>query len=600
MSQDLRTDLKTYMSYLDTQAPAISVDDIAPAMVPEADPVLNRRRGWLVAAAAAALTVVVIGSIAWLAPFGGQAPPAAEVPTPTTVELPPTTEAAVTTDTVPATTTTLAAVPVVPPGEGSKLSFVQAEAPTDGWLYGGEALSGEWFKGALYVVSFVPGDSQQLFRSTDGFTWELVPGLPEASDIQRTMLQTDGDRLVNVVMPSKAVGGDNRTYRSDAAIQVNTSTNGVDWTSSRITLPIPEEFNTAGTGSPAAQLDNNTFFSDNFAVGPKGIVVTATINLRFVADGIAMGLVNTGEGIQAEVVDLDLEQGVIIVQLWDEENSAKIGEPFEVDLEDTGFSGTFTNVLDSMATDPDWEPLIPGFLAQSTDFGDAEAVVGYAWFSADGVTWKRVESAGPLDGGEFASIVATPDGFVATASSTYRPSGLPAELRDLSESFDSSVVWQSSDGTTWTEATGLTTRHGFDTSRLVQWQGELVEAVGTVWDIGGDTEVWTLTDPPQRLFSGVPTGGMRLEISEFGLIGSPSYGYAGPDATELLYSVDGTSWNRWGPAEFDIGGSRESQGEYAGDAWIVGVGSDFVVVQLREWDEASASLTGSLWVGTVP
>jgi len=573
MSQDLRTDLKTYMSYLDTQAPAISLDDIAPVALPA----LNRRRGWLVAAAAAALTVVVVGSIAWLAPFGGQAPPAAEDPTPTTVELPPTTEADGITDAAPATTTTLAAVPSVPPGEGPKLSFVRAEAPTDRDLIGGE-----WFNGALYVLSSDSrgvGNSQQLFRSSDGFTWELVPGLPGASGFRRSMLQTDGERLVNVV------------NRSSGSIQVNTSTNGTDWISSSIVLPIPFGINTAG----GFYLGEDFLFSDTFAAGAKGIVVTATIGLVFEGEGFASSLVDPYyAGIPWEVVDLDLERGVMVIRFLDEENDMQqIGDLREIDLKAAGSSNRFSNLLDLMAADSDWKQLIPGFLAQSTVEGSAFVSVGYAWFSSDGVKWQRIDSTGPLDGGEFAAIVATPDGFVATASSAYRTSSLPGELQYLSESFDSSVVWRSVDGTTWTEATDLTTRHDFDPSRLVEWQGELVEhvGVGTITDEGEDTEVWTLTDPPQRLFSGVPTVGLELDISEFGLIGSPSIGWSGPDATELLYSVDGTSWNRWEPAEFAIGGSRESQGEHAGDAWVVGVGDDFVVVQVRD------AGTSSLWVG---
>jgi len=584
MSQDLRTELKTYMSYLDTQAPAVSVDDIAPAIVPVAHPALNRRRGWLIAAAAAALTVVVVGGIAWLAPFSGQTPPAAEDPTPTTVELPPTTEAAVTTDTVPATTTTLAGIPSVPPGEGPKLSFVQAEAPTDGELRGGE-----WFRGALYVLSSDGGDSQQLFRSTDGFTWELVPGLPEASDIRHSMLQTDGDRLINVVMP---VDG-NRGIAEDASIQVNTSTNGADWVSSRIELPIPIGSNMAGE----FQLGNGFLFSDNFAVGPKGIVVIATINLVFESENFANSLVDPDAGIHVEIVDLDLGRNVMVVRFLDEENDMKqIGDLREIDLEAAGFSNAFSNLLDAMAADSDWEPLIPGFLAQLTGedtTGLASASVGYAWFSPDGVDWLRIDSTGPLDGGEFVSIVATPDGFVAIASSPYRPSELPPEMRYLSESFDSSVVWQSADGTTWTEATDLTTRHGFDTSRLVEWQGEPIEQVGWAQRRGDDTKMWTLAEPVRGLFSEIPTDGMLLEISEFGLIGTPTYGWEDPGKMEILFSADGTNWSRWEPVEF-------GQGDAQAEAWILGVGNDFVVVQLREWDEASASSINSLWVGTVP
>jgi hypothetical protein len=289
-------------------------------------------------------------------------------------------------------------------------------------------------------------------------------------------------------------------------------------------------------------------------------------------------------GIHAtnSLVDLDLDRGVMIVQFLDENNDMEqIGDLREIDI-----SSAFSNLLDAMAADPNWERHPDGFLAQLTTeeaTGFASASVGYAWFSSDGVTWRQVDGAGPLDGGEFAGILATPDGFVATASSTY-------------------VVWQSADGMTWTEATGLTSRGDVDTSRLVEWRGEVVEpvGVGTIRSIKDDTKVWALTDPPQRVFSDAPTRGLVLDISEFGLIGTPSYGWQGPDATEVLFSVDGTSWNRWEPTEFGIGGSHESSGGHSGDAWVVGVGKDFVVIQQREWNESSQTSAHSLWVGKVP
>jgi hypothetical protein len=214
------------------------------------------------------------------------------------------------------------------------------------------------------------------------------------------------------------------------------------------------------------------------------------------------------------------------------------------------------------------------------------------------VTWERIDSSGPLNGGEFAGIVAAEDGFVATASNTYDPSGLPPDLRYLSEEFDSTVVWQSADGTTWTEAPGLTSGHGTQDTQLVEWRGELVELVGWIYSVDEDMRPTALSGS-QQVGSDIPTQGMWLNISDFGLIGIPSSGWWGPDATELLFSVDGTNWNRWEPTEFGLGGTHDSPGDHMGDVSVVGVGSDFVVLQHQMWDEETQSLVRTLWVGTI-
>jgi hypothetical protein len=587
MSQDLLTQLAEYGTYCDELQGPVSSDDAIGAPVPILAPVEPERPGrkWMVGLAAAALVLVVLGGVALLAPFGGQSPPATEEPIPTTVEITPTTEAAITTETVATTSTTIAAALILPSGEGPKLSFVQAELPTEGQLG-----DGVWFKGAMYALAWSTTD---LYRTTDGFAWEHVPGLPDVRwDVRRSMLQADGERLVSVLMPADGARG----IRDDAFIQISTSTNGVDWTSSTIKVPVPTGSNLAGE----FQLGENFWISDNFAMGPMGIVVTATIDLSFEGESFARDLVDPDEGIHPEVVDLDLDNGVMIVRFVNEETGEQIGDLREIDLKAAGFSNSFSNLLDAMSADPAWAPLVDGFLAQLTlegSTGYSTGSVGYAWFSPDGVTWQRIDSSGPLEGGEFAGIVAVEDGFVATVSSTYDPSGLPPDLRYLSEGFDNTIVWQSADGTTWTEAPGLTSGHGTQDTQLVEWQADLVELVGWVQSIDDDMGPTTLSDQ-QQVMSDVPTQGMQLHMSDFGLVGIPSSGWWGPDATELLFSADGTNWSRWEPAEFGLGGSHDSPGDHMGDVSVVGVGSDFVVLQHQTWDEETQSLIRTLWVGT--
>ena len=81
--------------------------------------------------------------------------------------------------------------------------------------------------------------------------------------------------------------------------------------------------------------------------------------------------------------------------------------------------------------------------------------------------------------------------------------------------------------------------------------------------------------------------------------GTPGYGWSGPDATEVLFSVDGASWSRWEPNEFGLGGTRDFPEEHMGDVSVVGVGDDFVVLQHQIWGEETQSFTRTLWVGTI-
>lgn len=78
---------------------------------------------------------------------------------------------------------------------------------------------------------------------------------------------------------------------------------------------------------------------------------------------------------------------------------------------------------------------------------------------------------------------------------------------------------------------------------------------------------------------------MDYWFGDFGLVGlvPDMGGGAAPD--EILFSADGTTWNRWNPTEFD---------PRAGRLHMVGVADDFVVLQQGGAD------TAFLWIGTLP
>jgi hypothetical protein len=100
-----------------------------------------------------------------------------------------------------------------------------------------------------------------------------------------------------------------------------------------------------------------------------------------------------------------------------------------------------------------------------------------------------------------------------------------------------------------------------------------------------DQGVWTIEDAPQALISANGVGGMSVWVGDFGLIGLQSEMGGGALADEVLFSEDGTTWNRWNPTEID---------QEAGNLYLVGIGDDFIVLQ-QGWRDAAF-----LWVGTLP
>ncbi len=403
------------------------------------EPMRPRGRGWLVAAAAAVVVVVVLAPL--LLFTGG-------------------TERDV--------RGTEATVPVPPPGEGPKLEFVRVESPSYPALSLGRGGS-VWFQGALYAI----GDNRgELFRTVDGVTWELLPGFPAGDDVEE--LKTDGVRLVSATSAVKSIGV-GFCWGSDAFFEVNTSTNGVDWTSSKIPVPVPEEAYVEGC-----------FDADvgELAAGPQGIIVTGIRN------------------------------------------------------------------------DP-----------KGSLFRDL------AWYSPDGTTWQSLDAAGPLQTRSEAglsAIVATLDGFVAASHGR---------------------LWESTDnGTTWTEGALLPARPSWLSEPLDVWAGTPISV--------SDQGVWTIEDTPQEVIPATGMNDMYHWVGDFGLFGLEKFlgeeeaadrgiPFREAVADEILFSEDGTTWNRWNPPELD---------PEAGLLWVVGIGDDFIVLQ----QQGRGLDNGVLWVGRLP
>lgn len=476
------------------------------------------RRGWVIALAAAVVVLIVIGGVGLLAGFGNESEPVSSVPeTPTTVA---------------STNTTLAVEPVLPSGDGPQLGFVPAESPSGGWLD-----DGVWFQGALYAIS-----DGELFRSSDGFTWEQLPGPPDVASLHPSQgLETGGGLLVYAGVDE--VDGSGCALPGDAIV-VHTSIDGVDWKTSRIDLPIPD------SSTPFGCYSVHVGSRDGLAVGPQGVMITALVQGEILPEFIFEA--EFGLGLEPETLGMSIGDGFIKVTTDD-------GEVYEIDLEAAGYLDDIESWLELASDDPN--------VAELAFNGDWHTGKGYAWFSPDGQTWSQLDASGPLDGGEIAALVATSGGFLATSTSSGSPSPSgPAQT----------FLWETTDGTTWIQKSSLSDSHLSDSSGLGVWAGRLV---GTTRD-----GVWTIEDTPQELIASDATSGLGvIQIGEFGLVGMHSEMDGG--GTEVLFSADGTTWNRWTPPEF---------GPEFGTIYVVGIGDDFVVLRV-------ITQTGvSHWVGRLP
>jgi hypothetical protein len=212
----------------------------------------------------------------------------------------------------------------------------------------------------------------------------------------------------------------------------------------------------------------------------------------------------------------------------------------------------------------------------------------------DGKDWLAIGDVGPLQGANtpsIAAIVATGDGFVATS----QVNGWPLPSGPVQE-----VLWHSVDGTTWTEGAGLFVSHltyrrppdpvFLNPAGLHVWAGLAVAAA--------DEGVWTIEDSPLQLIpaeavidmaQGFRFGTKGFVFGEFGLVGLMP-GNEGAHADEILFSADGSAWNRWDPPEFD---------PEDGSLFVVGMGDDFFVVRQGGCDAASET-PSCMWVGRLP
>ncbi len=299
--------------------------------------------------------------------------------------------------------------------------------------------------------------------------------------------------------------------------------------------------------------------------GPQGIMITALIQGAIVPERIfeaEFGL-SIGGNVDDGFMEAETDDGKV----------------YEIDLEAAGYLDDIESWLSVASDDPN--------VAERAFSGDWGFGKGYGWFSPDGQTWSQLDTSGPLDGGEIAAVVATPSGFVATSTSfgIPRPTGL-AEM----------FLWETTDGTTWIQKSSLSDSHLLTDDRI---NGEIVPVSDPyglgVWDErlvaatrGG---VWTIEDTPQELIGSDGMSGFDvIQIGELGLVGRRSENYGCIDeeeggGAEILFSANGTTWNRWTPPEF---------GPEFWEFRVVGIGDDFVVLR------GLTQNGDGYWVGRLP
>ncbi|MGI9585824.1 MAG: hypothetical protein ACR2N7_09575 [Acidimicrobiia bacterium] len=305
--------LREYALYADETLPWVDPKDVMQAAAPieptrdETEP--QRRSNVFVVFAAAAAVLILIGGFAWLFQLGGGTPPVDEQPIDTTVPEPPPPEVDANpspTTTVASTSTTLVATTPAPAGEGPGLALVASEVP--------EFRDGVWFSEALFGIA-----EDGLIRWDGGPDWEILPPPPDANDFAGPGLVVGGGLLAFVGIDEAAEG--NPCARPGSTIKVAISSDGIDWTTSSIELPISDSSATFGCHFVAVDTRHGV------AIGPQGIIVTALIQGEISAESIFEA--EYGLGLEPETLEMSIGNGFLIV-------TTASGDVYEIDLAATG------------------------------------------------------------------------------------------------------------------------------------------------------------------------------------------------------------------------------------------------------------------------
>jgi hypothetical protein len=402
-------------------------DEIAASVDHESiQPDQRRRPSWLIAFAAAAIVLVVIGGIGLFARSG---------------DGPVVDEAADTTTTMPTTAAAVAAGPtlswteVAGPGVGD--GYVSAIFTVDGGFI---ALTENWDP-----ATETP--SQQAWQSNDGTEWAPVEltGLEGAQVFGHTIAQ-GGPGFVAVGMefeqPTPPYGPDGSTFLAW------TSANGLDWQAHTLPQPDLTAPDPLVTWYPTVE---------TIAVSDTGIVAAGAAHAevmfeQVVADHLGISLDDAME----QICGIGTNNETLEVFSCPENPEDSFYE------EELLFSATFAEL---------------GISEEAASMMNEMSEQALVWYSPDGTSWELLDD--PFGAPAFiTSVAATDHGFYAVAHGPMRPavwysadgrtwqaSGATPENGDIDRIFardgvlyatgwsrsGGASLWSSTDGATWKE-----------------------------------------------------------------------------------------------------------------------------------------------------
>lgn len=402
-------------------------DEIAASIDHESiQPEPQRRPSWLIAFAAAAIVLVVIGGVGLFVRSG---------------DGPVVDEAADTTTTVQDTAAAVVA--------GPTLSWTEVAGPAvgDGYVSAILAVDGGFIAFAEHWDPTTETPSLQAWQSNDGTQWAPVEvtGLEEAQIFGHTIAQ-GGPGFVAVGMefeePTAPHG------RGGGTFLAWTSTNGLDWQAHTLPQPDLTAPDPLMTWYPSVE---------TIAVSDAGIVAAGTAHAevmleQVVADHLGISLDEAMEQICGMSTD---NEGLEVFSCPENTEDSFYEEELL-------FSATFAEL---------------GISEEAVSMMNEMSERALVWYSPDGTSWELLDD--PFGAPAFiSSVAATDDGFYAVAHGPRRPamwhstngrtwqaSGATPENGDIDRIFTRDGVlyatgwsrsggaslWSSTDGATWAD-----------------------------------------------------------------------------------------------------------------------------------------------------
>ena len=370
----------------DLPRPPISTAKLTESLVVQP---LERSRGLAIAVVAAALTVIILGGVVWLAPLGGETPPANE---PETV--------------IPSPTPTVVDPKVGAAGQFSQTSEFSVWGMSDTPM------------GILAIGSYRGGSA--VFRSTDAVTWSVVEETYTLPD--QAHVGVAGSNL-GYVVAAGPIGGEDGGFWFSA--------DGAEW--ARVTV--------AG--------DQRRYWQDAMAVAASdfGFVVVGVESVRgrsiawFSPDGLTWTQVldadddddSTRQSNYLFDVDYSKEYGFVAV--------GELGSVPAIWRSSDGLSWTMTRPDEQQR-----EGVMFGVAASERGIviGGGDGGDHAVWYSLDGNSWIRsvplVENEDGFHYPIVSTVAASSRGFIAAG-------GISASKSSIRRP----VMWYSTDGQTWTQ-----------------------------------------------------------------------------------------------------------------------------------------------------